>query len=474
MVIEEYTMLQRSGFVRDNINKFATFYRITDLIFIKSSLALALLIFQIGYSQEFFILFLISIVGFSIFAEMFTLYRSWRDGSYKEAFFNTLLSWSLSFAFVLFYAFLSENSIEISREVTSAWFAITAIALVSWRALFALFLSYIRRKGMNTRSAAIIALTNEGLVLAQEILDNPQIGYHLAGIYDDREEKRWPKIYDGVDKGNIMEGIENARLNQFDVVYIALPLKAEERIIDLLNLLGNTTANVQLVPNLFMFSVMGSSMSQIGKVQTISLYSNPLRGTHALIKRLEDIIISSIILIIISIPLIVIALAVKTTSKGPIIFKQSRYGLNGKEIKVWKFRSMTVTEDSDNVTQATKNDSRFTKIGAFLRRTSLDELPQFFNVLQGKMSVVGPRPHALAHNEKYRTVIDYYMLRHKIRPGITGWAQINGWRGETDTLEKMEMRIKYDLDYIRQWSLWMDVKIVFYTILRSFTDKNAY
>jgi putative colanic acid biosynthesis UDP-glucose lipid carrier transferase len=199
-----------------------------------------------------------------------------------------------------------------------------------------------------------------------------------------------------------------------------------------------------------------------------------LRGTYALIKRLEDIVISSIILVLIAVPLMVIALAVKITSKGPVIFKQSRYGLNGKEIKIWKFRSMTVTEDSDNVTQATKNDSRFTKIGAFLRRTSLDELPQFFNVLQGKMSVVGPRPHALAHNEKYRAVIDYYMLRHKIRPGITGWAQVNGWRGETDTVEKMEMRIKYDLDYIRQWSLWMDVKIVFYTIFRSFTDKNAY
>jgi putative colanic acid biosynthesis UDP-glucose lipid carrier transferase len=171
---------------------------------------------------------------------------------------------------------------------------------------------------------------------------------------------------------------------------------------------------------------------------------------------------------------VIIAIAVKITSKGPVIFKQYRYGLNGKEIKVYKFRTMTVTENSNVVTQATKNDARITKVGAFLRRTSLDELPQFMNVLQGRMSVVGPRPHAVAHNEQYRKAVAYYMLRHKIRPGITGWAQINGWRGETDTIEKMEMRIRYDLDYIRRWSLWMDAKIVLFTIFRSFNDKNAY
>jgi putative colanic acid biosynthesis UDP-glucose lipid carrier transferase len=162
------------------------------------------------------------------------------------------------------------------------------------------------------------------------------------------------------------------------------------------------------------------------------------------------------------------------TSKGPAIFTQDRYGLNGKKIKIYKFRTMTVAENDSVVTQATKNDARITRLGAFLRRTSLDELPQFINVLQGRMSVVGPRPHATAHNEHYRKAIDYYMLRHKIRPGITGWAQVNGWRGETDTIEKMEMRIKYDLDYIRRWSLWMDAKIVVFTIFRSFRDKNAY
>ncbi|ENH1714789.1 exopolysaccharide biosynthesis polyprenyl glycosylphosphotransferase, partial [Escherichia coli] len=191
-------------------------------------------------------------------------------------------------------------------------------------------------------------------------------------------------------------------------------------------------------------------------------------------KRIEDIIVSMLILILISPVLCVIAVTVKLTSKGPVIFRQTRYGMDGKPIKVWKFRSMTVMENDNVVTQATKNDVRVTKVGRFLRRTSLDELPQFFNVLLGGMSIVGPRPHAVAHNEQYRILIDGYMLRHKVKPGITGWAQINGWRGETDTLEKMQKRVEYDLEYIREWSVWLDLKIIFLTVFKGFISKTAY
>ncbi|EIT0948308.1 exopolysaccharide biosynthesis polyprenyl glycosylphosphotransferase, partial [Escherichia coli] len=191
-------------------------------------------------------------------------------------------------------------------------------------------------------------------------------------------------------------------------------------------------------------------------------------------KRLEDIIVSLSILIVISPVLLIIACAVKFTSPGPVIFRQIRYGMDGKSIKVWKFRSMTVMENDNNVTQATKHDLRVTKVGKFLRRTSLDELPQFFNVLFGQMSVVGPRPHAVSHNEQYRTLIKGYMLRHKVKPGITGLAQVNGWRGETDTLDKMQKRVEYDLLYIRNWSIWLDLKIIFLTIFKGFVNKSAY
>ncbi|EIW6594352.1 exopolysaccharide biosynthesis polyprenyl glycosylphosphotransferase, partial [Escherichia coli] len=190
-------------------------------------------------------------------------------------------------------------------------------------------------------------------------------------------------------------------------------------------------------------------------------------------KRLEDIIVSLSILIVISPVLLIIACAVKFTSPGPVIFRQIRYGMDGKSIKVWKFRSMTVMENDNNVTQATKHDLRVTKVGKFLRRTSLDELPQFFNVLFGQMSVVGPRPHAVSHNEQYRTLIKGYMLRHKVKPGITGLAQVNGWRGETDTLDKMQKRVEYDLLYIRNWSIWLDLKIIFLTIFKGFVNKSA-
>lgn len=467
-------MLDQNGMIKNNINKFATFYRLVDVLFIQLALLIAIQIYQVKYTQDFFTLSLVATVAFSLIAEMFALYRSWRDGFFKEIIFNTLTSWSVSFAIVLGFLFLSKTSVEFSRVATAIWFVFTAAFLVSWRAAFGLFLRSIRRKGLNTRSVIIVGMTEQGQRLAQQILDNPQTGYRLQAVYDDRDPERLPKTYRAWLKGSVKEGVERARNNEFDVVYVALPLTAEKRITEILHMLGDTTVNVQLVPNLFLFSIMSASMAHVGNIQTISVYCNPMRGSYAMIKRMEDIFLASVILTLISIPLLVIAIAVKVTSKGPVIFVQDRYGLNGKRIKVWKFRSMTVTENTDVVTQATKNDARITKLGAFLRRTSLDELPQFINVLQGRMSVVGPRPHAVAHNEQYRKSVDFYMLRHKIKPGITGWAQVNGWRGETDTIEKMNMRIKFDLEYIRMWSLWMDVKIVFLTIFKSFNDKNAY
>ncbi|HBZ2169552.1 TPA: undecaprenyl-phosphate glucose phosphotransferase, partial [Klebsiella pneumoniae] len=225
---------------------------------------------------------------------------------------------------------------------------------------------------------------------------------------------------------------------------------------------------------IFTFNILQSRTEEINGVPVVPLFDTPLNGINMVFKRLEDIIVASIILFIISPILIVIACAVKFTSPGPVIFRQIRYGMDGKPIKVWKFRSMSVMENDSSVKQATKNDTRVTKVGRFLRSTSLDELPQFFNVLFGQMSVVGPRPHAVAHNEQYRSLIQGYMLRHKVKPGITGLAQINGWRGETDTLEKMEKRIEYDLLYIRGWSIWLDLKIIFLTVFKGFINKSAY
>lgn len=223
-----------------------------------------------------------------------------------------------------------------------------------------------------------------------------------------------------------------------------------------------------------MYSLLNSRWQTVGNVQALSIYDTPFQGANDVLKRIEDVVVSSIILAFLAIPMLCIAAAVKLTSPGPAIFKQKRYGLDGKEITVYKFRSMSTQDNGPEVKQATKNDPRVTKLGAFLRKTSLDELPQFINVLQGRMSIVGPRPHAVAHNEQYRKLITGYMLRHKIRPGITGWAQVNGLRGETETVNKMAKRVEYDLDYMHRWSVWFDLKIILKTVVGGFSGNNVY
>ena len=223
-----------------------------------------------------------------------------------------------------------------------------------------------------------------------------------------------------------------------------------------------------------MFQLLHSRWSDVQGVPVVSVFENPFYGVDGILKRAFDVCLASIALLIVAIPMLLIALAVKLTSKGPVLFRQLRYGLDGKEIVGWKFRSMPVCENGDTVVQATKNDSRLTSIGGFLRKSSLDELPQIFNVLFGQMSMVGPRPHANAHNEFYRSQIEGYMLRHKVKPGITGLAQVNGCRGETETLDKMENRVFYDHQYIREWTIWLDLRIILKTFGVVFSKQNAY
>ncbi len=244
---------------------------------------------------------------------------------------------------------------------------------------------------------------------------------------------------------------------------------------EILTMLRHCTLKIRLVPDIFGFQLLNYSMSEIAGIPVLDINASPMEGINRLIKAIEDRVLALVILVLISPLVLVIAIMVKLSSPGPVLFKQKRHGWDGKPINVYKFRTMVVHEDVEGqVTQASKNDKRVTRIGAFLRRTSLDELPQFYNVLQGRMSIVGPRPHAMAHNELYKDQVEAYMQRHRVKPGITGWAQINGWRGETDTLDKMQRRVEYDLYYIENWSLWLDLKIIFLTIFKGFVHKNAY
>lgn len=297
------------------------------------------------------------------------------------------------------------------------------------------------------------------------------------GFFDDRWLERLPEgqpCRPETRLGGISSAAAFVKAYNVQHIYIALPLTAQPRILKLLDDLRDTTASIYFVPDLVSFDLIQANMTSIDGIPIVAICESPFIGINKVIKRVSDVVISLLILLLISPLMVLIAIGIKLTSRGPVLFKQRRYGLDGKEIVVYKFRSMTVMEDDEQVNQATRNDPRITRLGSFLRKTSLDELPQFINVLQGGMSVVGPRPHAVSHNEMYRSLIKGYMIRHKVKPGITGWAQINGFRGETDTLDKMQARIDYDLDYLRNWSLFLDLLIIFKTISVVIEDKNAY
>jgi putative colanic acid biosynthesis UDP-glucose lipid carrier transferase len=350
------------------------------------------------------------------------------------------------------------------------------IAVSFYRVSARIILREIRRTGVNTRKIAIVGAKEPGLTLARRIIQSSWMGMDIAGFFDNQVIVG-AKPLDGQGLqvlGDIAFLKAQVRAGEFDDIYIALPMSEEETIKDLVEYLANSSCCVHIVPDVFTFKMLNARSREIGGLPVVSVYDTPFDSFDAVVKRVEDVAISSIILCLIAIPMLFIAAAVKLTSKGPAIFKQRRYGINGEEIMVWKFRSMSSCDNGDVVVQATKNDERITKVGAFIRRTSLDELPQFINVLQGKMSVVGPRPHAVAHNELYRDQISGYMQRHLVKPGITGWAQVNGWRGETNTIEKMEKRIEFDLYYIRHWSVFFDFKIIINTIIKELMSDSAH
>ncbi len=349
---------------------------------------------------------------------------------------------------------------------------------MSLRNIPKLVLRVLRKLGINHKRVIVLGAGDLGKNIVKIISDKPEIGIDIINLYDDKlpvntvvNKKHDLKVAGTLDDAiKFMHDTNNA----VDEVIIALPFRAEQRIKFCLQAAFENSVPVSFVPDLFVFDLVQSRLRDFSGIPLISLADSPFKGIGGLVKRVEDLLGTSIILSVIAIPMLLIALIIKLTSKGPVFFKQKRYGTGGKDIMIWKFRSMSVMQDDANIPQATKNDSRVTRFGRFLRKTSLDELPQFINVLQGTMSIVGPRPHAVAHNEEYRKLIPGYMLRHLVRPGITGWAQINGFRGETDTLEKMQKRVEHDAYYVRNWSLWLDIKIILISLVKGFVNDNAY
>lgn len=405
-------------------------------------------------------IFITSIVLFSI---TFPSGAKIRKGFLKMS-LNVIVQWLLIATSALAFAYITQYITSYSEELIFAWLVITPVAQITALQL----LKWISPKLIEWQSAPqntlIIGLNDQGILLADNLKEDYYQRINILGFFEDRAPSRLPQVGSYPVLGSLNELSAYLKTHTVHKLYIALPMSSHPRILKLLDDLKDTTASIYFVPDIFVTDLIQGRISDINGIPVVSVCDTPFTGMDGFIKRTADFLFSLFVLILISPVLLVIALGIKFTSPGPIIFKQRRYGLDGQQILVYKFRSMTVTEDGATVTQATKNDQRITPLGAFLRKTSLDELPQFINVLQGRMSVVGPRPHAVAHNEEYRKLIKGYMVRHKVKPGITGWAQVNGFRGETDTLEKMEQRVHYDLEYLRNWSPRLDMLIVAKTV----------
>lgn len=450
--------------------------RVCDGVGVFGVLWAATTAYSVPWDDHYFAAGMVGALLFVGIGEHRRLYGSWHRESLQNLAVHVGWTWLLAAAFLLFIIFAVKIAAIYSRVVITVWFLTVPVALILARtALAEVFVALKRRKG-GTRSAAVAGAGALGVGFARTLLADRAAGIRLQGFYDDRKAVGFRPIpaCPAAVAGGIEELIRDAHGGKINLVYIALPLNMHHRIERLMAGLADSTVTVYYLPDMSAFDLLSARMYNIGGFAAISVYDTPFSGSAAWLKRLEDVVLASLILLVVALPMALIAAGVAITSSGPVVFKQQRYGLGGEPVEVWKFRTMTVCEDGVAVCrQARRRDARVTRLGAFLRRTSLDELPQFFNVLQGTMSVVGPRPHAVAHNERYRKLIPGYMLRHKVKPGITGWAQINGWRGETDTLAKMQMRVKYDLDYIRNWSLWLDLKIVALTAIK-FVSKNAY
>ncbi|MFT3817053.1 MAG: undecaprenyl-phosphate glucose phosphotransferase [Rubrivivax sp.] len=389
-------------------------------------------------------------------------------------FLDIALSWTAVVVVLGLLGYATREYHDFHPPMVIAWLLLTPVA--QWAATSAATYSMHRllRRPQAIRRAVVVGGGAAGVRVAGMLRGRADQGWQYLGLFDDRGPDRLEVSDEAARTGPIasLPGyIDGHRVSD---VFITLPLGSQPRIQQLLAMLQNTTASLHFVPDVFGAHVIQGRLELIGDLPVLGLHLTPFTGINRWIKRASDLLLGSLILVLIAPVMALVAIGVKRSSPGPVIFKQRRTGMGGETIWVYKFRSMTTLDDGPNVRQATRGDPRVTPFGAFIRRTSLDELPQFVNVLQGRMSIVGPRPHALAHNDHYRGIVRAYMARHKVRPGITGWAQVNGCRGETDTVEKMARRVEYDLEYLHNWSLSLDLLIIARTVHQVFFNRGVY
>lgn len=419
------------------------------------------------------LLYVCALLAFFIFPKS-GIYSSWRGRYMPFMFERLLISWALVLLAGLFFSFLFHRIGEVSRLWLAYWYLTGIIFLAIYRAIVYFALRFCRSKGLNIKRVVIVGYGHTGQEMHKRAMLQDWYGYKVVAVLavDKDTTNALPPAVTSIK--SMEELVRYVADNQINELWITLPISASHQLHDLQYLLRNALVDIRWVPDLLGLQMISNRLVDFLGLPTIDLNRPVSHGLRGMLKHLLDMLFAAAVLTILSPVFAVIAVCIKYSSPGPVFFKQARHGLNGKQFMVYKFRTMKLHQEHNKVTQATQNDPRITRIGQFLRRTSIDELPQFINVLLGQMSVVGPRPHALQHNEMYEEILELYMVRHRVKPGITGWAQINGLRGETDTVDKMEKRVQYDLHYIQNWSLALDFRILVWTAFKGWTGKNVY
>jgi putative colanic acid biosynthesis UDP-glucose lipid carrier transferase len=385
---------------------------------------------------------------------------------------TVIVGWAGVVSIVVVLGYSAGMEDHFHGEVIVTWIVVTPLLILASMKIARVALVRVSDAGTARRTAVIVGANYIGRVFAGHMRENPHLGIRVAGFFDDRSSERLGVSTGLIGKLADVPGYVRAR--GVHCVYVSLPMTAQLRVLRLVRELCDTTASVYFIPDYFAFDLIQAGFDNLAGMPVVAIRETPFYGLNAVVKRAMDLTLGAAIIALTAPVMLAIAAAIRLDSPGPVLFRQRRYGADGRELVVLKFRTMRVREDGDRIVQARRDDPRVTPLGAFLRRNSLDELPQFFNVLKGNMSIVGPRPHAIAHNEQYRKLVPGYMLRHKVKPGITGWAQINGFRGETRTVDEMRERVELDLDYLNNWSPLLDLWIIIKTLLSGWNGGRAY
>lgn len=467
------TRMLREGFLREHSRSFAFAMWIIDLSIVVIAAWVAFKIhpnFEF-IPQRYFNAVLLGVFGFSLIFPHLSFGRGFRGVSITREIQQVSIAVTVIFLGLMLVASLGKVTASYSRVWFVEWYVFTLATLAGYRVLLRIGLRWIRSYGFNQRSIVVVGSGKIARTVIQRIQDARWSGFRIKGVFGDDPGLKNLYVGGTVRFGGFDDVADFVREKEIDQVWLTMPLKREEKMQLVTDALSHSMVDVRYVPDIYAFQLLNHSISSVAGLPVINLTSSPMEGANRIVKAIEDKVIALLILLLSSPFLLLIAIAIKLTSEGPVFFRQVRLGWNGKEINMYKFRTMPMdAEAQTGPVWTTAGDDRATPLGRFLRRTSLDEFPQFFNVLRGDMSIVGPRPERPVFVEKFKKELPQYSHRSKVKAGITGWAQVNGWRGDTC----LEERLKHDLYYIENWSVLFDIKIIILTVFRGFVHRNAY